>query len=264
MLRTALQNRLVTEDDNLERIQQMKAGDMRILALTLLAGLILGCAPKSVPILEESMNECDRLVKMTERVYFDKSSEELLAAATRVFQLAGGGYAVTSAPDGLTAHRSWPPVAPAPDAVAPDGKDTWRVTVADVLVCKGGYIKGRIEAVEGVPVHGRSDDCGAAVPGVKLAAYHGPEIYSHGMVPSECFATPVFRPGVSTFTTTPALYDLFFLRLDYLLGKSGQWPTCASYSEYIRKNIYYQDQFSVVNFQGHLDGLCAQVQDLSP
>ncbi|MDR0239233.1 MAG: hypothetical protein LBI88_03245, partial [Deltaproteobacteria bacterium] len=65
-------------------------------------------------------------------------------------------------------------------------------------------------------------------------------------------------------TTTPALYDLFFLRMDHLLGKSAQWPSCASYSDYVRNNIYSRDQFSVLNFQGHLDGLCTQVQDSAP
>jgi hypothetical protein len=60
------------------------------------------------------------------------------------------------------------------------------------------------------------------------------------------------------------VYDLFFLRMDYLLGKSSMWPSCASYSEYVRKNIYYRDQFSILNFQGHLDGLCTQVQDNAP
>ena len=239
---------------------------MKGLVLMLLAGLTLGCAPKSVPLPEESMNECDRLVKMTERVYLDKNSEEVLAAATQLFQLTGGGYTVTRTADGLSAHRTWPPVAPSKDAPL-DGSDTWQLTVQAVSVCKGGSTMGYIEAVEGNPtqeVRGRMNDCGAVASGIKLSVYHIPEIYSQGLIPTECFSAPAFKPAVSRFTTTPALYDLFFLRMDYLLGKSAQWPSCASYGEYVRNNMYYRDQFIVLNFQGHLDGLCTQVRDSAP
>ena len=239
---------------------------MRVLFLTLLVGLTLGCAPQSVPPPEESMNECDRLVKMTERIYLDTTPEEVLAAASRLFQLTGGGYAVTPTADGLSAHRTWPPVAAGRD-VPLDGSDTWQLVVKKVTLCKGGPTVGFIEAVEGDPileVRGRMDDCGVVATGIKLSVYHIPEIYSQGLIPTECFASPVFKPAVSRFTTTPALYDLFFLRMDHLLGKSAQWPSCAGYSEYVRNNIYYRDQFSVLNFQGHLDGLCVQVQDNAP
>ena len=239
---------------------------MRVFVLMLLAGLVLGCAAKDVPLQKESMNECERLVKMTERVYLDKSPEEVLAAATRLFQLAGGGYAVTRTADGLTAHRTWSPVAAGKDAPL-DGTDTWQMVVKEVTVCKGGSTVGYIEPVQGDPTqqaHGRMNDCGATVPGIKLAVYHMPEIYAQNLIPSECFSSPVFKPSVSKFTTSPALYDLFFLRMDYLLGKSTQWPSCASYGEYVRNSIYYHDQFSMLNFQGHLDGLCTHVNDTTP
>jgi len=236
-----------------------------MVVLVLLAWLMAGCAPKSVPIPEESMNECDRLVRMTERIYFDKTPEEVLAAATRLFQLTGGGYTVTRTPEGLTAHRTWAPVA-GQDAPR-DGNDTWLLVVKEVTVCQGGPTVGFLEVVESDPrweVRGAADACGAVVPGIKLSVYHIPVIYSQGLIPTECYASPVFRPAVSRFTTAPAVYDLFFLRMDYLLAKSSLWPSCASYSEYIRNNIHYRDQFSVLNFQGHLDGLCTQTQDSTP
>ena len=239
---------------------------MRVVVLLLLAGLVLGCAPQSVPLPEESMNECARLVKMTERIYLDKDIEEVFAAVTRLFELTGGGYTVTRNADGLIAHRKWTPVAPSQDTPF-DGSDTWEILVKEVLVCTGGPTAGYIEAVEGDPyweIRGSADNCGATANGVKLAVYHIPEIYSQGLIPTECFSALVFKPAVSRFTTTPALYDLFFLRVDHLLGKSAQWPSCASFGDYVRNNIYYRDQFSVINFQGHLDGLCVQVQDRTP
>jgi hypothetical protein len=245
---------------------QKEGGDMRVLAMLLLVGLMWGCAPKSVPITEERMNECDRLVKMTERVYLEKELDDVVAAATRLFDLTGGGYAVTRTAEGLTAYRKWPPVAPTKDAPL-DGSDTWLLVVKKVTACLGGRTVGYIEGVESDPnweVRGRADDCGATAPGIKVAVYHIPEIYSQGLIPTECFSSPAFKPAVSRFTTTHAVYDLFFLRLDYLLGKSALWPSCASYSEYVRNNIYYRDQFNVLNFQGHLDGLCVQVQDNAP
>ena len=239
---------------------------MRVLVMLLLAGFMLGCAPKSVPIPEESLNECDRLVKMTERVYLEKELEEVMAAVTRLFELTGGGYSVTRTEDGLTAHRKWTPVASGKDAPL-DGSDTWIIVVKKVIACIGGPTVGYIEGVESDPnweVRGRSDDCGATAPGIKVAVYHIPEVYSQGLIPTECFSSPVFKPAVSRFTTTPAVYDLFFLRMDYLLGKSALWPSCVSYSDYVRNNIYYLDQFSRLNFQGHLDGLCVQVKDNAP
>jgi len=228
---------------------------MRIFVLMLLAGPLMGCAPQTVPLPKESANECERLVAMTERVYCGKSIEEAAAAATRLFELTGGGYVVTRTADGLTARRGWPPVAPgkdvprdggdtspvAPDKDAPqDGSDTWTLTAKEVSECRSGS---------------------AAVPGVKLSVYHTPELYAQGLIPTECSALPAFKPVVSRFTTTPAVYDLFFLRMDHLLGKNVPWQSCASHSEYVRNNIHYSDQFSGLNFRGHLDGLCAQAQD---
>ena len=239
---------------------------MRIGVLILLAMLMAACAPKSVPIPEESMNECERLVRMTERVYFEKDMEEVLAAATRLFQLTGGGYTVTRTSDGLTAQRAWTPIGLTEDAPY-DGSETWLLAVKKVTVCLGGPTVGFLERVEGDRiwmVHGRTDDCGELAPGIKLAAYHMPVIYSQSLIPTECFASPVFKPAVSRFTTSPAVYDLFFQRMDYLLGTSALWPSCASHSEYVRNNIHYRDQFSMLNFQGHLDGLCVQVQDNAP
>jgi len=239
---------------------------MRVLVLLLLAGLTVGCAPLTVPVPEESMKECNRIVKMTERVYLDKSSEEILAAAARVFQLTGGGYTVTPTADGLMAQRSWSPVTPGKDT-APVGSDIWQLVVKEVSLCKGGYTVGYVEPVAGDPkqeVRGRIDTCGATARGMKLSVYHLPEVYEQNLIPAECFASPVFKPSVSKFTVTPALYELFFMRMDYLLAKSTQWPSCASYGDFIRNNVYYRDQFSNVNFQGHLDGLCVQVQDNAP
>ena len=189
---------------------------MRVLVILLLAGLIWGCAPKSVPIPEESINECVRLVKMTERVYLEKEPEDALAAATRLFELTGGGYTVTRTDEGLTAHRVWSPIAPVKDAPN-DGSDTWLLVAKKVNVCLGGSTLGYIEAVESDPnweVRGRTDDCGKTAPGIKVAAYHIPAIYSQSLIPTECFSSPVFKPAVSRFTTTPAVYDLFFLRMD--------------------------------------------------
>jgi hypothetical protein len=239
---------------------------MRIGILLLLVGLLVACAPKSVPIPEESINECQRLTRMTERLYLDKNPEEILAAAARIFQLADGDYIITRSSDGLTARRAWSPLAPG-NGASRDGADTWQLTAKNVTLCVGGSTVGVLEAVESDPhreIRGRMNRCGETVNGIKLTAYHIPDVYSQSLIPSECFSSPAFMPAVSRFTTTPAVYDLFFLRMDYLLGQNSQWPSCASYSEYIRNNVHYRDQFSMLNFQGHLDGLCVQVQDSFP
>jgi hypothetical protein len=237
-----------------------------ILSILALTGLLAACAPKSVPLTEESMNECERLVKMTERVYSDKSPEEILDAATRLFRLADGGYTVTPVPDGLTAQRSWSQVAPA-EGTPSSGTDTWRIVVKEADICLGGPSGGIIDAVEGDPTseaRGATNACGSTARGVKVAVYLIPQIYEEGLVPSECFSAPVFRPAVSRFTTAPAIYDLFFLRMEYLLGTSGNWTDCPGYAEYLRNAVHYRDQFSTLNFRGSLEALCVQAGDRSP
>jgi hypothetical protein len=76
---------------------------------------------------------------MTERVYLEKELEDVLAAATRLFELTGGGYAVTRTEDGLTARRTWPPVAPTKDTPL-DGIDTWRLVAKKVLLTIMRYL----------------------------------------------------------------------------------------------------------------------------
>lgn len=52
------------------------------------------------------------------------------------------------------------------------------------------------------------------------------------------YGTPTGGGGASTTTLpqnsnivdTPALYQLFWARMDYLLGKSDKWPTCDDWS----------------------------------
>jgi len=236
---------------------------MRVFAMVLLAGVMFGCAPQTVPLPEESARECERLAKMTERVYVDKRREDLLNAAIRLFDLTGGGYAVTRTEDGLTAQRMWHPVEPG-KGVPHDGSDTWILKVTAVRGCNelGG---GFVVPVEADHVHGTTEPvCNPGGPGIKLYVYHIPEIYSQGLMPTECLSAPLSKPATSRFTVTPALYELFFMRMDYLLGKSRNWPTCAGMREDVRNNVYYQDQFSTLNFRGHLDGLCVQVEDRRP
>jgi len=200
---------------------------------------------------------------MTERVYVGRNSEEILAAATRLFQLTGGGYTVTRTDDGLKAHRVWPPVTPGKDAPN-DGRDTWVLTVKEVKECRN-VSDGYIIPVESAHVHGITVEyCDDDIVGIKLSVYHMPEIYAQGLMPTECFAAPASKPGVSRFTVTPALYELFFARMDHLLGKSARWTSCESAREDVRNNMYYSDQFSELNFRGHLDGLCVQVEDKTP
>lgn len=44
------------------------------------------------------------------------------------------------------------------------------------------------------------------------------------------------NPTMSRFYNTPATYDLFWRRLDYLLGKSDHWPTCSEASALYQNN----------------------------
>lgn len=74
---------------------------------------------------------------------------------------------------------------------------------------------------------------------------------------------PVYTPGAGAGigggnTSTggvpwqyPGLYDLFYARLDYLLGASKQWITCDEAKE-------------VYKGRGPIEGLCAVAEDVHP
>lgn len=46
-------------------------------------------------------------------------------------------------------------------------------------------------------------------------------------------------PGMTNMINTPAIYGLFWARMDYLLGKSQDWPTCDDWEAKIDRGETY-------------------------
>ncbi len=72
----------------------------------LLAIGLTGCAPKQLTP-EEAAAERERQIKMVERVYPDKTPEEVIKAADRVIRLVDDDYQLLHNPNGFTAYRRW-------------------------------------------------------------------------------------------------------------------------------------------------------------
>jgi hypothetical protein len=62
---------------------------------------------------------------------------------------------------------------------------------------------------------------------------------------------PLSRPGAGTTTVSPDVIQLFYSRMDALLGQGGQWQTCDDYKRMHPKHTI-------------IDALCAGAEDQRP
>jgi len=59
--------------------------------------------------------------------------------------------------------------------------------------------------------------------------------------------TPYTTPGGGAPVDGNAIYDLFWSRLDYLLGKRADWTTCKIHDEKIAKGLIWGDNSALCN-----------------
>lgn len=69
-------------------------------------------------------------------------------------------------------------------------------------------------------------------------------------------ASVMTSPSMQNMVNTPAIYELFWARMDYLLDKSQVWPTCEDWEAKVDRGESY----------GTLDPLCVamNIDDLKP
>jgi hypothetical protein len=163
-------------------------------ALVCALAVIGGCSPKPLSP-EEAAAERERQIKMVERVYPDKSPEEVIKAADRVIRLADDDYNLAHNPNGFTAYRRWAVYMVITAAL---GEDTWIINVQP---------------------HGT---------GSKITALHSAASgAANAFVSANGTVTPYTSPmGSGMITPQPAVYQLFYSRLENLLYGKGQWITC--------------------------------------
>ncbi|WP_302551822.1 lipoprotein [uncultured Bilophila sp.] len=183
---------------------------------------ITGCSQKKPLTPQEIAAERERQIQMTTRIYEGKTPEEVLLAADRVFRLADDDYVISHQGNMIQAKRNW--FIYAVLAIA-TGTDTWIVQTSPVE--KGTQV---------IAIHSGQSQSMTPSPTVNFNGSMGMGMTS--------------MPTLTNMTTSPAIYQLFFSRLDYLLNKNINWLTCKE------ANKLFQD--------GTLDPFCTVANDRTP
>jgi hypothetical protein len=157
--------------------------------LTLLLSLLTGCMPQ-----RPRMTRAEYLATTT-RVYENVDKEAVFSAIEKLFILADGDdFTFTYSENGMQAIRNWSFYLV---IAAGFGTDYWNITIRDV---------------EG---------------GVKVSTCASTQ--SQGVAPAPTTGGN-FSAGTTPLMGSPiqgtSIYDLFYARLDYLLGLRGDWMSC--------------------------------------
>lgn len=165
------------------------------ICLTALAALLFlqGCA--SGPRKELSREEW---IATTSRTYSGVTREQAIAAAERVLRLADGDdFQIVHNQDGFDAVRDWTAFAV---IVLVTGKDYWSIRVME----QPGGVKMTVQSSV-------TADTTAPTPTTTKGTWVATSS------PSGAGGRPV---------DGPALYELFFSRVDFLVGLSPRWVAC--------------------------------------
>jgi len=172
---------------------------------------LLACASQPQLTREEGLQMRRSYDAVRTRVYHGKCQEEVLTATTKLFSLADRDYFVTPSETGCMAARNWSVYFVIGFVM---GKDYWYVTTektdagTKIMIREVTYATG----YAGTPTGGG----GAQV--TALPSLVNPDFIEYDEMRKQ-----------------PQLYEVFFLRLDYLLGLSDKWVSCddASVAEYV-------------------------------
>lgn len=184
-----------------------------------LSTLLVACSAKQPLTPEEIAAERERQLAMTSRVYEGVTVEQVLTSADRIFRLADEDYKISHAPGGLNAKRDWIIYLV---LVVTTGTDSWSVT-AETLP------DGKVKVVALCSPTAQSVTGGPTMGGG---------------------ATALTSPVIQRHITRPAIYQLFFSRLDYLLGNSDSWITCKEAAK--------------IFTDGSLEAFCTVANDRTP
>lgn len=164
--------------------------------IIVLACLLLAACQSTPPL------DRDKYLSMATRTYHDRSAEQVIRAAEQVIRATNSAQLkIADSPDGFTAVRHYMIYAV---LAAEIGDDTWQfkaIPAADGAVVAQVYL-----------ARASSSSSATFVPTIG-----GDMAIGATMVPG----------GSGTPVSSPALYDLFWGRVDYLLGLKADWPSCA-------------------------------------
>lgn len=171
---------------------------------------ISGCAT------QQSLTR-DEYLKTTQRVYSDRSPDQVFTAAEKLFRLADGDdFKFAWTDDSMTASRPWSIYLV---LAASFGVDNWLVQTK--------------QEADGTHVRvGVTTSASAIAPVVTTGGD-----WTAGSTPS--------LPGPPIQGT--AIYDVFWARLDYLLGKRQSWMTCEEADARVKSKVTWGDNSQLCN-----------------
>lgn len=181
-----------------------------IISALLLASLLGGCAVQHQPQSREEW------INTTTRNYIGMGKEQVLTATEKLFRLADGDdFKLTYTDDTVQATRSWTVYLVIAAAM---GTDYWTI---------------------------RANQTGDTV---KVTAQVNTQ--SQAITPMPTTTSGTWTAGTMPMSGTPvmgtAIYDVFWARLDYLLGKTDEWMTCEQANKRVSDGITW----------GQLECLC--------
>jgi hypothetical protein len=190
-----------------------------------LVAFLAGCAPAPPqPTREEYLAHTTREFKGIDK-------EKALAAAERVLRLADADdFQIAHTQDGFVATRPWLVYLV---LAAANGTDVWQVTTQPLP--------------NGVRMAVQVSTAANAITGFSQQVSGG----AGGSV-----ATPITIPGNAMPAQGFAVYDVFWARLEYVLGLRQTWMTCVEANDRVTKKIVW----------GNNDALCNvfNVKDTNP
>lgn len=165
----------------------MTKGNLALTATMVVA--LSGCAAQPSMTREES-------IAATQRIYEGVNESEFYQAAERLFKLSDEDDTRFSyqGEHAMMAQRSWSLYMVLAAAM---GTHSWQIQTepTDAGLKASAYVSMQAANMTGMPTGGG----GASV---------------------------MTSPSMQNVVSTPAIYGLFWARMDYLLGKSQDWPTC--------------------------------------
>lgn len=178
-------------------------------ALLLGTVCLTGCVTPRPPMSEAELEQ------VLTRDYPGRTAQDVMAAATRLWRLADGNdFRIKPGDNSLVAERDWVFHS---QMVRIVGDDSWTLTVSET----GGGVKARLSL---------------------LTYKRSTTVSSFGMTPTTQTTPRIGGPVKGT-----ALYDLFWARMDHLLGVRPDWMTCAEAEARVSSGATW----------GNKDALCA-------
>ncbi len=158
----------------------------------------------------------DEYLQTTQRIYQGASPEEVFSAAEKLFVLADGDdFRFFHDDNSITASRTWLVYLVLAAAV---GTDTWHVRAMPI---DGGV---KVSAA-------LTTTSGSVLP----MPTTGGDMTAGGM------------PSMGGNVSGTAIYDVFWARMDYLMGKSDTWMTCDDANERMRSGATWGTNEALCN-----------------